>query len=66
MDDLSQVRWQRASNCDSGSCVEVACVDDRYAIRDSKDPDGPTLTFSPAEWRTFANGIRAGDFDTPV
>jgi Domain of unknown function (DUF397) len=43
--------------------VEVARVDGGYAIRDSKDPDGPVLFFTPPEWRAFVSGIAAGDFD---
>jgi hypothetical protein len=33
------------------------------AVRDSKDPDGPALTFTPAEWRVSTAGVRTGDFD---
>ena len=32
-------------------------------IGDSKHPDGPVLTYSRAEWKTFVEGIRGGDFD---
>jgi hypothetical protein len=31
-------------------------------VRDSKDPEGRVLTFTPAEWEAFATGIVAGDF----
>ncbi|MCP2256733.1 protein of unknown function (DUF397) [Streptoalloteichus tenebrarius] len=34
-------------------CVEVAPVRGDIAVRDSKNPDGPVLTFSPATWRAF-------------
>jgi hypothetical protein len=27
------------------------------AVRDSKDPDGPALLFSPADWRAFTSGL---------
>jgi hypothetical protein len=33
------------------------------AIRDSKDPDGGTLLFTPEEWREFVIGVRAGKLD---
>jgi hypothetical protein len=33
------------------------------AVRDSKDPSGPVLGFAPDEWRAFAAGIRAGEYD---
>jgi hypothetical protein len=32
------------------------------AIRDSKNPDGPKLIFSPADWRTFVSGMKGQDF----
>jgi len=32
------------------------------AVRDSKDPDGPALTFSPDNWADFTAGIRAGNY----
>jgi hypothetical protein len=38
--------------------VEVATVDQVIAVRDSKDPDGPRLRFSPAAWNTFTAGIK--------
>jgi hypothetical protein len=34
------------------------------ALRDSKDPDGPALVFTPDEWRAFAAGVRAGEVDS--
>ncbi len=30
------------------------------AARDSKDPDGPVLHFTPAEWTTFLTRIKQG------
>ncbi len=33
------------------------------AVRDSKDRQGPVLTFTPAEWRAFVVGVRSGEFD---
>ncbi len=33
------------------------------AVRDSKDPGGPVLDFTPAEWRAFIAGVRDGEFD---
>jgi hypothetical protein len=32
-------------------------------LGDSKDPDGPILSYTNAEWEAFINGIRNGDFD---
>jgi hypothetical protein len=44
--------------------VEVARnLPGAVAVRDSKDPEGPKLTFTPDEWVAFTAGIRAGQFD---
>lgn len=57
--------WRKASasNGASGSCVEAAKLPDgRIAVRDSKDPDGPRLVFTVAEWRAFDDGMGKGEF----
>ena len=33
------------------------------AVRDSKDRQGPVMIFGSAEWRAFAAGVKAGEFD---
>jgi hypothetical protein len=46
------------------NCVEVARnLPGVVAVRDSKDPAGPKLSFTPAEWRAFTTGVRNGEFD---
>jgi hypothetical protein len=42
--------------------VEVAFVDGQVAVRDSKNPTGPTLVFTAAEWTAFVGGVAAGEF----
>jgi hypothetical protein len=47
-------RWRTSSrSTDSGgNCVEVAGnLPGVVLVRDSKDPSGPTLAFSPDSWR---------------
>lgn len=53
------------SGPDGGNCVEVAFLDRGIAVRDSKDPDGPALGFTCAEWLAFLAGVRTGEFDLP-
>ena len=48
--------WRKATHSggNGGDCVEVAaCPDALVAVRDSKNPDGATLTFSTSGWREF-------------
>jgi len=44
-------------------CVEVAIVGSQVAIRDSNNPDGPTLIFTLEVWRAFTAGIRDFEFE---
>jgi hypothetical protein len=48
----------------NGDCVEVADnLPHIVAVRDAKDRDGGTLTFAPATWASFVDGVRSGEFD---
>lgn len=50
--------WRKASYSgdNGGACVEVAAAPDALvAVRDSKDPDGPALTFTASRWREFVH-----------
>lgn len=51
--DLTRVVWRTSSYSGSDSCVEVAVALPSFAVRDSKDPNSPVLTFSQASWRAF-------------
>jgi Domain of unknown function (DUF397) len=64
--DLSRAEWRKASKSsgNGGNCVEVARnLPGIVAVRDSKDPDGPRLAFSPDDWRSFTASVKAGRFD---
>lgn len=61
--DLSQAHWRKARmSIGQGGCVEVADLGAMIALRDSKNPDGPALVFTPAEWDSFLDGARNGEF----
>jgi hypothetical protein len=48
----------------NGNCVEVAGLEEeRIKVRDSKNPRGGILNFTPAEWDAFIGGVRNGEFD---
>ncbi|MFK3979007.1 DUF397 domain-containing protein [Micromonospora sp. NPDC050397] len=56
MHELTDARWRKSSRSGSGggNCVEVADnLPDVIGVRDSKDPTGPALTFTPHAWRAF-------------
>ena len=64
--DLTGVIWRKSkrSNGSGGDCVEVADLPGgTCAVRDSKQPTGPVLTVTVAEWSAFTTGVRAGKFD---
>ena len=55
--------WRKSSHSgtNGGDCVEVAAaLPAAIAVRDSKDPGGPKLIFTPAAWTTFTESIRTG------
>lgn len=60
-----EVRWVRSSrSTNNGQCVEAAATGDGgVQLRDSKDPDGPVLTYTAAEWEAFIDGCKKGEFD---
>jgi Domain of unknown function (DUF397) len=63
-DDLTPATWRKSTYSNTqGACVEVADHDGGGAVRDSKDPTGPALSFTAAQWAAFAAGVRAGEFD---
>ncbi|MDL4775470.1 DUF397 domain-containing protein [Actinomadura xylanilytica] len=65
MKDLSPVQWRKSSRSDhqGGACVEVASLTAVIGVRDSKDPDGPRLAFSTADWRAFTRQIKSSSPD---
>ena len=63
--DLSGAQWMKStrSGPDSDNCVEVAFVGEAIAVRDSRNPAGPALIFTTAEWDAFVGGAKDGEFD---
>ena len=62
--DLSRAVWRKStrSGGNGGQCVEVATnLPGIVAVRDSKDPEGAVLVFTPGEWEAFMMGVRAGE-----
>ncbi len=64
--DLTNAVWRKSSRSsgNGGQCVEVALnLPGIIAVRDSKNPDGQRLVFTPVEWDAFTAGVRDGEFD---
>ncbi len=63
--DLSRARWFTSSysNGSGHECVEVALLDRRVAVRDSKDRGGPVLAVRTGAWTGFLDGVRRGEFE---
>ncbi|NJP42713.1 DUF397 domain-containing protein [Actinacidiphila epipremni] len=59
-------RWFKSSYSNNGgNCVEVAVnVTGTVPVRDSKDPAGPSLSFTADAWASFVTAVRHGDFPT--
>ncbi|HCA86472.1 MAG TPA: DUF397 domain-containing protein [Streptomyces sp.] len=59
---LGGAQWRKSSYSSDtgGECVEVADLDGIVAVRDSKNPDGPALTVSPAAFAAFVTAAGAG------
>ncbi|MEP7022732.1 MAG: DUF397 domain-containing protein [Actinomycetota bacterium] len=66
---LLQPGWRTSSYSgnNGGQCVEVAFqphdTTPAWLVRDSKNPHGPVLTFSPARWESFTARIKAIPLD---
>lgn len=63
--DWTRVSWKKSTRSNgSGECVETARLEGgSQAVRDSKNPDGPVLTFTADEWCAFVGGVKNGQFD---
>ncbi|TYB48325.1 DUF397 domain-containing protein [Actinomadura chibensis] len=59
--DLSHADWFKSSYSGdiNNTCVEVATnLPAVVAVRDSTDPNGPALVFTPADWKTFTDKLK--------
>ncbi|GGR27679.1 hypothetical protein FHS38_001261 [Streptomyces netropsis] len=59
--DLGKATWQSSS--EGTGDVQIAFVEGYIAMRDGRNPSGPSLVFTPEEWRAFVVGARKGEFD---
>jgi hypothetical protein len=64
--EVAHVRaeWRKSSHSSAdGACIEIAHLPEAIAVRDSKDPDGPKLAFTPHAWTAFVERAKTGQFN---
>jgi hypothetical protein len=63
-EEKTGLAWRKSSYSggDQGQCVEVAETPSAIHVRDSKDPDGPSLTLGRAEFSSFLH-FAASEFE---
>ncbi|MEU1548436.1 DUF397 domain-containing protein [Nocardia sp. NPDC005745] len=62
---LSEDKWFKSSRSGGDkACVEVAFLAGGHiGVRDSKNPTGPALMFTPGQWDAFTAGVADGEFE---
>ena len=61
--DLTRVAWRKSTRSgSSGNCVEVATPPEAVMVRDSKDRQGPMLSFTTNRWAGFVRAVKSGTF----
>lgn len=65
--NLAGAEWFKSSRSQADrECVEVAFLEGGHVgVRDSKNPTGAALVFTPGEWDAFVAGAVDGAFDRP-
>jgi hypothetical protein len=60
--ELGEMGWERPwSGTSGGQCVEMKrLTDGRVAVRQSTDPAGPALIYTPEEMGAFVAGVKNG------
>lgn len=60
MNDFHNATWFKSTRCGAGAtCVEVAFLTRRVAVRDAKNP-GPAFAVGPHGWRAFVVTVTDG------
>ncbi|MFE2062223.1 DUF397 domain-containing protein [Streptomyces sp. NPDC059467] len=63
------MRWRKStysSGGDGDTCVEIAALPTRVAIRDSKAPTRATLSFPTPAFTALVDHLKAGDPAPPL
>jgi uncharacterized protein DUF397 len=56
--------WRKSTySSTNGSCVEVRRLPEFIEVRDTKDRNGPVLSFTAESWQDFVSSVHNGEFD---
>jgi hypothetical protein len=59
-----KTQWRKSiRSAEESACVETAAVDGTIAVRDSKNPTGAHLAFTPTIWAAFLTEVKIGTHD---
>jgi hypothetical protein len=63
--ELDDASWRKSSASNSqGACVEMARLSGgEFAVRNSRNPEGPALIYTQAEIAALIEGVKQGEFD---
>ena len=58
--DLSRAAWRKSTYSNNGgNCIEVTATRHGIvAVRDSANPSGPALAFTPEQWAAFTATVK--------
>jgi uncharacterized protein DUF397 len=62
-DDATNPWIKAAASSGAGQCIEMRRHSDGVDVRDSKDPQGPVLHYTPGEFAAWLDGAKKGEFD---
>lgn len=60
--DISTPWIKAAASSTSGQCMEMRRHGGAVEVRDSKDPHGPLLRFSGAQFSAWLDGVDGGEY----
>lgn len=62
--EVNDLQWRKPRrSVGNGACVEIVLVKERILIRDSQDPNGPSIGYPTRSWHAFLSDTRKGRFD---
>jgi Domain of unknown function (DUF397) len=57
---MDVMNWRKSSHSggNGAECIETASVPGVVLVRDSRDQNGPELSFGPAAWAAFTAALK--------